>query len=148
MTDKTNSLAIHFEAIQIGMSKDKNGFVLKLIVHPNDVPKDLIEDWVGTRYMVAMVKIGDDDQPVPPTRKTEGEKAVQIAGALCRNEKFQRWLANNDLALGGSEEAAVAGVRTYCKINSRNELATDEKARAAFYELRSRFEEALRRKVL
>ena len=54
-----------FEAVQIAMNKDKTGYILKLSIHPNDAPEDLLRDPVGTRYMIVAVRMGDDDQPMP-----------------------------------------------------------------------------------
>jgi hypothetical protein len=48
-----------FEAVMLGATKDKNGFVLKLAIHPNDVPVDLVADPVGSRYMIGMAKLND-----------------------------------------------------------------------------------------
>jgi len=56
-------IAMNFEAVKVSMSQDKNGIILRLNVHPNDCPKELHTDWVGTRYVVAMVKLQDDDTP-------------------------------------------------------------------------------------
>jgi len=45
------------------MMQDKNGTNIRLTIHPNDVPPQLHKDWVGSRYMVVMVKINDDGTP-------------------------------------------------------------------------------------
>ena len=45
------------------MMQDKNGTNIKLTIHPNDVPQDLHKDWVGSRYMVVMVKVNEDGTP-------------------------------------------------------------------------------------
>ena len=55
--------AIGFEAVKVSMSQDRNGIMLRLNVHPNDCPQELHTDWVGTRYMVAMVKLNEDGTP-------------------------------------------------------------------------------------
>ena len=54
---------ISFEAVKTSMMQDKNGTNIKLTIHPNDVPPQLHKDWVGSRYMVVMVKINDDGTP-------------------------------------------------------------------------------------
>ena len=54
---------ISFEAIKTSMMQDKNGTNIRLTIHPNDVPPQLHKDWVGSRYMVVMVKINDDGTP-------------------------------------------------------------------------------------
>ena len=55
--------AIGFEAVKVSMSQDKNGVTLRLSVHPNDCPPELHTDWVGSRYMVGMVRLNDFDEP-------------------------------------------------------------------------------------
>ena len=54
---------INFEAVKTSMIQDKNGTNIKLTIHPNDVPEQLHKDWVGSRYVVAMVKVNDDGTP-------------------------------------------------------------------------------------
>ena len=54
---------ISFEAVKTPMMQDKNGTNIKLTIHPNDVPQDLHKDWVGSRYMVVMVKLNEDGTP-------------------------------------------------------------------------------------
>jgi hypothetical protein len=63
MSDDIRQNALSFEAVKVSMNQDKNGIILRLNVHPNDCPKELHTDWVGTRYMVAMVKLNDEDMP-------------------------------------------------------------------------------------
>lgn len=132
--------ALHFEAVKIALTQDKNGLVLKLSIHPDETPKDLILDQLGTRYMVAVVKLGDDDKPVKGKDKAEGEKAVAIAGALCRNERFRGWMAGMKYARSSSVEDVADGLREICGVKSRAELATNETARTLFIGLRDEFE--------
>ena len=54
---------INFEAVKTSMMQDKNGTNIRLTIHPNDVPQDLHKDWVGSRYMVVMVKLNEDGTP-------------------------------------------------------------------------------------
>ena len=54
--------AMNFEAVKVSMSQNKEGVILRLSVHPNDCPPDLHTDWVGSRYVVAMVKLNDQDE--------------------------------------------------------------------------------------
>ena len=53
--------AVHFEAVKTSMSQSKAGTILRLAIHPNEVPANLHTDWVGSRYMVAMVKLNEQD---------------------------------------------------------------------------------------
>tara|TARA_R110000851_G_scaffold110810_1_gene233733 strand:+ start:111 stop:356 length:246 start_codon:yes stop_codon:yes gene_type:complete len=54
---------INFEAVKTSMMQDKNGTNIRLTIHPNDVPPELHKDWVGSRYMVVMVKLNEDGTP-------------------------------------------------------------------------------------
>ena len=55
---------LNFEAMKLRLTQDGTGFVLALRVHPNQIPEPLVRDFVGARYMVAMVRINDDEEPV------------------------------------------------------------------------------------
>ena len=65
---------ISFEAVKTSMMQDKNGTNIKLTIHPNDVPQDLHKDWVGSRYMVVMVKLNEDG--APDERKENDQEKV------------------------------------------------------------------------
>ena len=69
---------IQFEGIKTGLKQSKDGYMLSLAVHPDDLPDNLIRDFVGARYMVVMVRIGDDEQPVKQVRKSD--TVVSMAG--------------------------------------------------------------------
>ena len=139
MTDPSEN-AIHFEAIKLSLNQDKTGFILKLAIHPNDVPETLLRDWVGCRYVVAMVKTDDQGEIVVNPDAEKARKAVTMAGLLCANSSFQKHLAKLGIAASESETDAVEGLRTYLKISSRAELKTNEAARRKFYALVSVFE--------
>lgn len=137
--------ALHFEAVKIALTQDKNGLVLKLSLHPEDTPKDMILSPLGTRYMVAMVQLGDDEKPIKGREKTEGERAVAIAGSLCRNERFRTWMAEKGYADNDTPDSVAAGLRSICAVSSRSELANNEEARKSFMELRDLFEADFKR---
>jgi hypothetical protein len=122
------------------MSQDKNGHILKLAIHPNDLPQDLILDHLGSRYIMALVKLNDQDEPVMGVKKRESDTVISQAGALCRNDRFQTWLADIGVALEATEKSAIEGVRDFCGIVSRSEFSTNENARHKFMELRRQFE--------
>lgn len=138
-------LAINFEAVKIAMTQDKNGLILKLAIHPSDAPQDLVVAPVGTRYMVAAVMLNDQDEPVKGVKKREADTIISIAGALCRNPRFQSWLVDTGLAFSGDEKGAVDAVREFCGIKSRSEFSTNENARNKFTVLREQFESDYKR---
>lgn len=136
--------AVHFEAVKIAMTQGKDGLILKLAIHPNDAPQDVILDHVGSRYVVAMVKVADDGQPVTPQHKKQVDSIVSSAGLMCRNDRFQRWLHNSGYADTADEAGAVQGIRDVCQIKSRSEFATNEDARNTFLQLKREFEQAIK----
>lgn len=146
MTDETiRHAAMHFEAVKVSMSQDKNGIILRLNVHPNDCPKELHTDWVGTRYMVAMVRLQDDDT-VDDRGFVAINKMIASAGLLCRNEEFYRFMQTigaistpipqDPLTM---EKVAVEALYEICGIESRTELRENERARKSFEALRQSF---------
>lgn len=127
--------AVHFEAVKLSLKQDKSGFILTMAIHPNEVPDSLLRDWVGSRYMVAMVKMGDDDSPIEPAEVKEGREAVAQAAQLCKLPRFRAWLVQSGISFEDTEDAAVAAVREVCGIESRAELKTNREARKAFVDM-------------
>jgi hypothetical protein len=131
--------AINFEAVKISLKQDKTGIILTLAIHPNEVPPSLFTDWVGSRYVAALVKLDDEDKPVEPADAMEGRKAVQVAGALCKRPEFQNWLVGQGIIFDASEEDAAGAVCDIVGISSRAELKTNAAARKQFYEIVDKF---------
>lgn len=145
MTEWAKNNTVQCEVVKIAMAQDKNGHILKLSIHPNDLPKDLILDPLGTRYVMVLARLNDQDEVVQPKEKSDGEKAVDVAGLLCRNERFIGWLADRGYSAGRLPGDAVQAIRDLCGIKSRAELATNEDARREFNALKAEFETAIKR---
>lgn len=128
------------EVVKIAMAQDKNGHILKLAIHPNDLPKDLVLDPLGSRYVMVLAKLNDNDEVETPKDKSDGEKAVDVAGLLCRNDRFVSWLFDNGLSGSRDVQGAIDAVRETCGVKSRAEFRTNEEARRKFFELRDAFE--------
>lgn len=131
--------AVHFEGVKISMTQSSDGIVLKLAVHPDECPPSLMTDWVGSRYMVAMAKLDDQDLPVQSADAREIERMKASCGALCRNFKFQSWILDGT-GLEITESNAVKTLREQLGIKSRSELDTNAHARAAFNDMREDFQ--------
>ena len=119
--------AVHFEAVKVSMIQNKDGYMLKVAIHPNDVPDSILRDYVGYRYTVAMVLMNDQNEPVVPKDKAEGDKAVKVAGALCRNKKFWAY-AEVDCQVDAED-----WLRDKLTIDSRAELRYNRPARDIFF---------------
>ena len=138
-------MAATFEAVKIAWRQSKDGMILTLAIHPNDVNVDVANARIGTRFQVALVEITDDGQPVAGPDATEAEKALRVAGALCRDERFWQWIASYDGVFVESEAEAAEWLRDELEISSRSVIKTDPRARQAFNDLKERFLEDFRR---
>ena len=126
--------AVNFEAVKISMSQDRNGITLRLSLHPNECPPSLHTDWVGSRYMVAMVKLNDHEEPVVPEQEREIKKMISSAGMLCRNEDFGIFIGAED----NTEESIANTMRAKLEIQSRTDLRNNSEAREKFKKIRER----------
>jgi len=91
----------------------------------------------GQRFMVAMVEIDDDEQPVqPPPAKPEPEKGgalANLAGMWCDAQEFWLFLRAQRCPCGSAKEAAEI-IYHVCKVKSRAELDHNEEAARIFQE--------------
>jgi len=132
--------SIQFEGIKTGLKQSKDGYILTMAVHPDDLPDNLMRDFVGSRYVVVMVRLGDDEQPMNRENEFPGDHAVKMAGILCRDPEFWDWLHKKEWLMEANEKACADWLTSYLDIESRKELKTDEEARHLFNQLRSSFE--------
>ena len=122
----------------------KDGLVITFAVHQDDMTPELAAAPIGTRFMAALVEIGDDEQPV---ERGKQHPIVQRAAILCGETLFQKfmeeefpldWEEANPFSGGADKTAAI--LRTACGISSRKELAADPMAVAKFDKLTAKFE--------
>jgi hypothetical protein len=130
----------NFEAIKLGLKQSKDGYVLTLAIHPDDLDESVLRDFVGSRYQVVMVRLGDDDQPLSREGEFPGDHAVKMAGILCRDPEFWRWLNDREMLMEKNEKACTEWLISYLSIESRKELKTDTEARNLFNQLKRSFD--------
>ena len=121
-------MAMQFECRKVALKQDRSGFVLTLSIHPDEIPEELLRDFVGSRYGVAMVRIQDDESATPYNNR------VQKAGMLCRDQRFQEFIGAKD------ESHAAHLLCERCEITSRSELNGNKEAQQAFDNLLTTFE--------
>lgn len=112
----------NFEGCKVALKQDKTGYVLTLSIHPNDVPDEILRDFVGARYQVVMVRIGDDERPMNRESDFGGAEAVRIAGIICRETEFHKYLWDRGEIFEANEDEATAWLRSELHIKSRSEL--------------------------
>jgi hypothetical protein len=115
------SETIQFEAIKVAMKQDKTGYILTLNIHPDEIPEDLMRDFVGARYQFVAVRLNSDETPYP---RRNG--AVSAAGILCRSPNFWDWLVFMDEITEKTEAAVVDALHRIVGISSRSELNKPE----------------------
>ena len=130
---------IQFESIKAGLKQSKDGYILTLAVHPDELPDALMRDFVGSRYVVVMVRLGDDEQPMNREGEFPGDAAVKMAGILCRDPEFWDWLHGKEWLMEKNENACSEWIYSYLDIESRKELKTNEEARDLFNRLKASF---------
>lgn len=148
--------AIHFEAKLYALRKSKDGLVLSFVVHPSDIPKEIITADIGEQYIVACApyveKTGlDRESPAPEPAvttapggqagvskpKTEGERVLQRCAILCNEPRFQEWVALHPLHVPG--HSAADFVRSRCGITSRSQIAADPAIRQRWLNLEAKY---------
>ena len=131
---------LQFEGVKVALKQDKTGYVLTLSMHPDDIPEELLRDFVGARYQVVMVRVGTDESPLN-REEFIGDKTVRIAGLLCRDPKFWKYLYDGGQIFEEEEGMAADWLRHRLNIKSRSELKTREIARSEFYIILEEFNE-------
>ena len=134
--DDVKELALNFEAVKVSMSQDKNGTNLRLCIHPDDVPQELHQHWVGSRYMVAMVKLNDENEPELSEDQVRRQRLFKSAIMVCKEQSFWTYMADtNPFSLDGkinSEEGCAKHLRDRLGISSRSDLKKDNDALTKF----------------
>jgi len=120
---------MQFEAIKLAIKQDKEGYVLTLRMHPDEIPDELLRDFVGARYQCVMVRLNAVDKPLIREQEYAGDHFVSKAGAMCRDPAFWQYLHEDLQILNASEAEATEWLRNYLGVQSRAELKTNETAR-------------------
>lgn len=131
---------IQFEGMKTALRQTKDGYSLTLAVHPDDLPDDLMRDFVGSRYMVVMVRIGDNEQPMNRQLEFPGDHAVKMAGMMCRDPDFWEWIRIKTEVQIDNETECAEWLSDYLGIQSRKELKDKEEVRERFEKLRKAYQ--------
>lgn len=128
-------MALQFEARKVALKQDRTGFVLTLSLHPDEIPSELLRDFVGARYACALVRIQDDESA------TVYNNRVKTAGMICRDPLFQQFMSEKyRLDLVDENETATM-LCDKCGIESRSQLNGDSVAQSIFDEVVTIFEQ-------
>ena len=131
---------LNFESVKIAMKQDKEGYVLTLRVHPDEVPAALFRDFVGARYQTVMVRLSDSGQPMDRENDL-GRDLVRLAGILCRDPNFGKWLEHIGELLEADQTEVVNWLRQHLGVSSRSELPNNPEAMRKLRLLNSEYQQ-------
>lgn len=130
----------NFEAVKVALKQDKSGFVLTLSMHPDDVPEEILRDFVGARYQVVMVRLNSEEKPMN-REQDHGHDPVRMAGMLCRELAFHKFLCDGGHIFMANEEEATDWLKEYLSVESRTEIKDNanaqQKLRGLYQEFQS-----------
>ena len=143
-------MAISFEAVKTSISQSKTGIILRLAIHPEDMPVDLLKSWPGTRYGVAMVQLSDTDEPTVSDKTLTAIRAIKSAAMLCREDKFYQFLRYKKVvpfrvSVDEQVKLSTEFMRQHIGVKSRAEMKENEEALQKFLDLRDEFHEWYKR---
>lgn len=110
----------------------KTGPTVTLALHDID-ELNKVQGMDGKRYMLALVEIGDDEQPVQKERK--GGPLAILAGRWCQDPEFWKFLNETFESPGNVSNAQEAAqiVRNVCGCLSRVDLDHEESCTRKFH---------------
>jgi hypothetical protein len=132
---------INFEAVKMALKQNKEGYVLTLAIHPDDLQDDLMRDFIGSRYQVVMVRLNESEQPMDREAELGGAKAVRIAGMLCRDPKFWDYLHHDLQIIEASEKEATDWLRHYLNVDSRSDIKSNPEAQQLLDKVHKEFKQ-------
>jgi hypothetical protein len=125
-----------FEGVKVAIKQDRTGYVLTLSVHPDEIPSEILRDFVGARYQVVMVRLGEDERPV---NRDNFIDVVKIAAIVSKDYEFHRWLEEAAEIFNASEGEALSWLYAKCGIKSRSELRVNGEAAKIFLSINEEF---------
>lgn len=151
IAQRARDLALNCEAKKHAYRQTQDGVVVSFVLHPQEVPAALTLAPLGTRYVLALVEIGDNEepkggnttvaQPAPVPDKPPGRAKVpfdqmspaQQAGILCDDQSFQKFLRETERdawRISGGDAPSI--VRHLCNVDSRKHIVPGTQAAASW----------------
>ena len=132
--------ALQFECRKVALKQDRTGYVLTVVIHPDEIPEMLIRDFVGARYQVVMVRLSDDGKAMVREQEYPSKDLVRLAGVLCRDPLFHAFLVETGQTFEENEAAATDWLRNELNIHTRAELKTNQSAATQFRFIHQEFQ--------
>jgi hypothetical protein len=136
IAQRARAAALSCEAKKHAYRQTQDGVVVSFVLHPQEVPDGLAISALGTRYMLALVEVDENEQPKQPregikqthemapdpapppdrARKSWDEMSpAQQAGMLCADAAFRKFLreTENDAFTTFNGDCAAQSFVTY-----------------------------------
>lgn len=132
MTNPSN-MALDFNAEKVSDGHIRSGWKVTLKVQPGEAPDAFVTAPLGTRWKVALVRLDENDQPVPPQQPEDKETKpdmwnmgpVKQAALFVKDYAFQQFLDSKVTQIVNDEHSAIQAVYAMFYISSRKFLADD-----------------------
>jgi hypothetical protein len=131
---------LQFEAVKVAMKQDKTGVILTLNIHPEDLPVELMRDFVGARYQVVMVRLNGEDKPMNRDHEYSRDP-VRTAGILCRDKQFAQYLFDKEEIFEKKEADVIEWLKGEIDIESRTELKEDQQKAKKFWAIYEEYQQ-------
>ena len=131
---------LQFEAVKIAMKQDRSGIILTLNIHPDELPTDLMRDFVGARYQVVMVRLNDENRPMSRDQEYSRDP-VRTAGILCRDKQFAQYLHDKEQIFEKKEADVIDWLKMELDIESRTELKEDLQKAKKFWAIYQEYQQ-------
>lgn len=128
-----------FEAVKVAVKQDRTGYILTLNIHPDDFSEAIMRDFVGARYQVVMVRIGEDNKPMNREQQLAPDY-VRMAGMLCRDKSFHLFLVDGGHTFEDTEEAATEWIKEWLGVKSRADIPASNSATQKLLSLYEEFQ--------
>ena len=150
--DQARENAIHCEMKKCALRQSKDGIIVSFVLHPHEVPKALQTADIGSRWMVALVELNDDETAIQQPAKEHPEPAAPgkgswrdlqpaaQAGIRSHDPVFMAFMEERSGRTISDESSATNAIRQFCGVMSRSQLATNHKARILWHQLDEQFQ--------
>lgn len=144
IADEARENAVPCEMVLYAYRKNNQGVVVSFVVHPDDMPDALATARIGSRWVGALVHVGDDEHPIPQAAKEPRNKSAAKlqpdkdvgrekrvwqdmkpsaqAAIRCGEPIFWAFLNEEHGYRVTNKEEAAPAVRAKCFVNSRKML--------------------------
>jgi hypothetical protein len=134
--------AIPIEVRKIGYRQStKDGMVISFAVHPEDMRAEVAAAGLGTRYMMALVEIGDDEKPVEKPKEKRDYSLPQRVAMVCNEPAFEKFLCETEFEdrFMPDKDQVATHVRYLCGVDSRSEILPGTEAARKWDELHGKY---------